>query len=416
MKFHSSKPYAKCGLFLICIISLVNTVYADTDIHSINNLSKPGGFALSWDDSGHNDPCYQYLSIFQKYNATCTINVNKLKTQTEINELNALHSAGWEVASHGYDHIDSRIFLNNGTPTEFLNQEIFPSILEVSSYNYPVYSFIYPYSSRNATTDAVIAPYFRTLRTLVPHVVNGNVNETALAYYKWDDAQLLYGIEIDDPSNVSLQSIEYGIDKAIKTGTVLVLYGHNITPNVTARYDTSTARLDSILNYTSRNGGIFYHMGDLGNSSWAPLPGFSNVTANYTVSSNSLLAGRYVTFVDYSINQTTELLDFGDGSPTSGNANVIHRYATPGIYKANLTVKNDVFNDSMLQIITVIEPTTPVASFTSNSTNGILPLNIAFRDESTGSPPSWLWDFGDGDTSTSQNPIHEYSYPLQIQG
>jgi PGF-pre-PGF domain-containing protein len=409
MKPHNFNPYVKYGLFFICIISLVDTAYADTNVNNINNLSKVGGVALSWDDSPHIDPCYHYLSLFQKYNATCTMNVNRLNTQTEINELNSLHSAGWEIASHGYDHMDSRIFLSNSTPTAWLNQEIFPSVLEVSSYNYPVYTFVYPYSSRNATTDAILAPYFRTLRTIAPHVVNGNVNETTLAYYKWDDAQLLYGIEIDDRSNVSLQSIEYGIDHAIKTGTVLVLYGHLITPTVNGQYQTSTSKLDSILNYTSRNGGVFYHMGDLGNSSWTPLPRFSNVTANYTVSTNSLLAEESVTFVDTSINQTTELLDFGDGSPMSNTANITHTYTTPGVYTANLTVKNDVFSDSMLQKITVFQPSIPGANFTSNCTIGPQPLNIAFIDTSTGFPTSWSWDFGDEDTSTSQNPVHEYS-------
>lgn len=34
---------------------------------------------------------------------------------------------------------------------------------------------------------------------------------------------------------------------------------------------------------------------------------------------------------------------------------------------------------------------------------------IQFTDTSTGSPDGWLWDFGDGTTSTEQNPEHTYS-------
>ena len=135
--------------------------------------------------------------------------------------------------------------------TAWLDQEIFPNIVEVTRYGYPVCTLAYPYSSRNAATDAVVAPYFRTLRTRTPTVVNGNINETTLAYYKWDDTQLLYGVEIDDQSSgSSLESIENGIDYALKTGSVLVLYGHAITPTATGHYQTSTSKLESILNYT----------------------------------------------------------------------------------------------------------------------------------------------------------------------
>ncbi len=47
---------------------------------------------------------------------------------------------------------------------------------------------------------------------------------------------------------------------------------------------------------------------------------------------------------------------------------------------------------------------------------------VAFRDESTGEVTSWEWDFGDGSTSTEQNPIHQYSrgadydVVLEVQG
>jgi len=386
----------------------------ESDLRSVKNLSKRGGIALSWDDSGHIQSCYQYLSIFQKYNAKCTINVNNVsnrrQAEIELKELNALHSAGWEIALHGNNHIDSVQFLNGNTPEAWLNQEIFPNIVEITRYGYPVYTLAYPYSSRNAVSDAAVAPYFRTLRTRTPTIINGNINETALAYYNWDDTQLLYGVEIDDQSiGASLPSIKYGIDRAIKTGSVLVLFGHAITPNVTGPYQTSTSRLDSILNYTYQNGGTFYLMGELGNSSWKQAPRFSKVTADFTVSRNNLFVGENVTFVDHSTNQANELLDFGDNSPASSTANVVHTYAKSGVYKVNLTVANEISSDSMVQKITVIQATPPSADFTSNCTEGSRPLNIAFKDISTGLPDSWSWNFGDGNTSADKNPVHTYS-------
>ena len=49
------------------------------------------------------------------------------------------------------------------------------------------------------------------------------------------------------------------------------------------------------------------------------------------------------------------------------------------------------------------------ADFTSNVTTGKKPLTVQFTDTSSGSPTSWLWDFGDGGNSTEQNPIYEYT-------
>jgi PGF-pre-PGF domain-containing protein len=346
MKFQKFKTCVKCGLFLISIISLVDTAGAAN-----------GGIALSWDDVLSIDPCYQNLQLFKNYNATCTINVNSNDlSQGTINNLSALHSAGWEVAAHGYKHQDAIAFLNNSTSGEWLNQEIFPNIADLTSYGYPVYTFVYPYGSNNATTDALLAPYFRTIRStefdVMPEGENAglDVNASTNAYYKWDNTTVLYGVEIDDKSNVSLESIQYGIDYAMANGYVLVLYGHVITSGTPGDYQTSTSKLESILNYTSQKNGTFYLLGDLGNSSWTSSS--TNVTANFTVSSTNILMGENVIFADYSVNGTTEFLDFGDGT-NSSTATVTHTYTKPGTYNAVLTVMNGPSRHSMTKIITV---------------------------------------------------------------
>lgn len=48
------------------------------------------------------------------------------------------------------------------------------------------------------------------------------------------------------------------------------------------------------------------------------------------------------------------------------------------------------------------------ADFSSSTISGAAPMNITFADFSLGSASSWLWDFGDGSTSTEQNPGHVY--------
>jgi PKD repeat protein len=53
----------------------------------------------------------------------------------------------------------------------------------------------------------------------------------------------------------------------------------------------------------------------------------------------------------------------------------------------------------------------PVASFTGSPTSGTAPLTVSFTDQSTNNPTSWSWNFGDGNTSTTQNPSHTYVNP-----
>ena len=55
-------------------------------------------------------------------------------------------------------------------------------------------------------------------------------------------------------------------------------------------------------------------------------------------------------------------------------------------------------------------PPLPVAHFAVDQTYGCKPLTVSFQDQSTGVIDSWLWDFGDGQTSTEQNPTHTYWY------
>jgi PKD repeat protein len=53
----------------------------------------------------------------------------------------------------------------------------------------------------------------------------------------------------------------------------------------------------------------------------------------------------------------------------------------------------------------------PTASFTATPDSGAAPLDVTFKDTSTGTPTSWSWSFGDNSSSTAQNPTHRFSLP-----
>ncbi len=53
--------------------------------------------------------------------------------------------------------------------------------------------------------------------------------------------------------------------------------------------------------------------------------------------------------------------------------------------------------------------TTPSAGFYAVPTSGFVPLQVQFTDTSANNPTSWIWSFGDGGTSTTENPSYSYT-------
>ncbi|MGE4618377.1 MAG: S8 family serine peptidase [Planctomycetota bacterium] len=54
-------------------------------------------------------------------------------------------------------------------------------------------------------------------------------------------------------------------------------------------------------------------------------------------------------------------------------------------------------------------PAAPVADFSATPTSGEAPVVVSFSDGSTGDVTSYAWNFGDGGSSTAQNPSHTYT-------
>jgi serine protease len=108
---------------------------------------------------------------------------------------------------------------------------------------------------------------------------------------------------------------------------------------------------------------------------------------------------------------TTWTWDFGDGT-TSNERNPAHTYQNTGSYTVKLTVVGPKGKNSktMTDYIQLTMPSVPVADFTAKPRSGNGPLVVQFTNTSTGHVSSRLWNFGDGTTSTEQNPIHTYTY------
>ncbi|MDG6256707.1 MAG: PKD domain-containing protein [Methanomicrobiaceae archaeon] len=154
--------------------------------------------------------------------------------------------------------------------------------------------------------------------------------------------------------------------------------------------------------------------------------------------------------------------DFGDGTVEQGNLTPYHRYAREGTYTVTLTVTDTNGNTRSDTADVIVEPVpeqedpgkdpevtpspaatagatptpgpTPTATatrtpaptrstssgddetdmlcdFRASVREGSAPLTVQFSDTSPAVADTWSWGFGDGATSTEQNPTHVYAIP-----
>lgn len=138
----------------------------------------------------------------------------------------------------------------------------------------------------------------------------------------------------------------------------------------------------------------------------------AQLKADFTSNTQQGCAPLVVQFVDASAGIPTQWFwDLGNGTTsTKQNPGVI--YINPGTYTVKLVIKNASGQDSVIKTNYITVYTYPTPALTVTPTNGCAPFNVKFTDKSvagSGTVSNWIWDFGDGNVSTEQNPQHTYN-------
>ncbi|RKD90908.1 PKD domain-containing protein [Mangrovibacterium diazotrophicum] len=121
---------------------------------------------------------------------------------------------------------------------------------------------------------------------------------------------------------------------------------------------------------------------------------------SFTVSSDNTLS---VSFAASGADADAVTWDFGDGE-TSTSIRPVHTYAAGGTYTVTLTLfgASGSTPAKVTQAVVVVD--SPVAGFTFVKEY----MMITFTNTTTYAD-SYSWDFGDGETSTDENPVHTYA-------
>ncbi len=150
------------------------------------------------------------------------------------------------------------------------------------------------------------------------------------------------------------------------------------------------------------------------------LPNAPPRLAGITTAPAAVIPGQNVTLtvaaIDPNGDPLTYTWDFGDGmtatgttAPGGGAITATHAYAEADTYTVTLTV--DDGKGGVTTKFTNVRVVAPLSlEISADQITGTVPLTVSFAaNPSGGVPPySFEWDFGDGSSSTTQNPTHTY--------
>ncbi len=154
-----------------------------------------------------------------------------------------------------------------------------------------------------------------------------------------------------------------------------------------------------------------------------PFPPQCDAYITYSQTGNLTYQFAAYTYAADSTVTFTYQWDFGDGS-TSSDPNPTHTYATDGVYNILLTVVSSTgcvahacevlctFGGGTIDTFYYGCQAMFAAGWGGPDPAGNFdPLSLSFFDLSFGVVTNWNWDFGDGATSTEQDPMHTYDEP-----
>lgn len=147
----------------------------------------------------------------------------------------------------------------------------------------------------------------------------------------------------------------------------------------------------------------------------APTAGSVPLEVTFSASSISRLSTRQNDVLTYTF-------DFGDGATTaltgSDNLDISHIYQDPGVYEAQVIVRDADGNLARSSTVITANPPTPPqqgpqAVLNASTDQGNAPLTVTFdasgSQDSDGQITSYDWDFGDGESTSGAQVTHTFT-------
>ncbi len=277
----------------------------------------------------------------------------------------------------------------------------------------------------------IVEQYVSTCATCDPWSSSTNASTLLSSFTSWgagggfnedfDLGQLWTNRNLDGPTiglawlNGACGSNKYHIlqDFSSNANLLRVLAGHEIAHNFGASHDSGVlthVMAPYVQNTTTWSANSISEISDAiddlvaGGSCLTNCPG-TNLIAMFGADDTIQCGTGFVQFTDNSINNPTSWSwTFNGANPSSSSVqNPIVQYEVPGTYDVSLIVANGTSTDTITRVNYITMASLPNASFDFVATDN----TVAFFESTI--VGACLWNFGDGNSSTSSNPVHTYT-------
>jgi len=135
----------------------------------------------------------------------------------------------------------------------------------------------------------------------------------------------------------------------------------------------------------------------------------NNIVVSFIIPSGDIFENTTVSFTNTSTNASSYNWDFGDGN-SSTTESPSHNYSSAGSYTVKLTASNaDGASKDVSKSITIKETPTVLTSLFDISPGPYVNRKDIVLTNNSIRATSYLWDFGDGNTSTEESPTIQYA-------